>query len=77
MSQLNKSAKAEDDPRILTGVRKFLKALNSGPGKPIEELSPKDARQVLIDAQKSVEVDYSGIEESERRICSVQWAPGP
>ena len=68
MSQLNKSAKAEDDPRILTGVRKFLKALNSGPGKPIEELSPKDARQVLIDAQKSVEVDYSGIEESERRI---------
>ena len=68
MSQLNKSAKAEDDPRILTGVRKFLKALNSGPGKPIEELSPEDARQVLIDAQKSVEVDYSGIEESERRI---------
>ena len=62
------SAKAENDPRIFTGVRKFLKVLNSGTGKPIEQLSPGDARQVLIDAQNSVTVDYSGIEESERTI---------
>ncbi len=68
MSQINKSAKAEDDPRILTDVRKFLRVLNSGTGKPIEKLSATDARQVLIDAQRSVEVDYSGIEESERTI---------
>lgn len=63
-----KSAKAEDDPRILTQVRGFLKALNSGDGKPIEQLSPADARAVLTGAQKSVSVDYSGIEESERKI---------
>jgi acetyl esterase/lipase len=62
------SAKAENDPRILTDVRKFLKVLNSGEGKPIEQLSPRDARQVLIDAQNSVTVDYSGIEESERTV---------
>ena len=34
----------------------------------MEQLSPADARKVLIDAQKSVRVDYSGIEESERTI---------
>ncbi|HET6993419.1 MAG TPA: alpha/beta hydrolase [Chitinophagaceae bacterium] len=68
MTQSQKHAKAENDPRILTGVRTFLKALNSGTGKPMEQLSPADARKVLIDAQKSVTVDYSGIEESERTI---------
>ena len=69
MTQMNKPAKAEDDPRIFKEVRDFLKVLNSGTGKPIEQLSPADARNVLIDAQKSVTVDYSGIEESERTIA--------
>jgi acetyl esterase/lipase len=68
MSQMNKSAKAENDPLIFTEVRKFLKALNAGTGKPMEQLSPADARQVLVDAQKSVKVNYAGIEESERII---------
>jgi len=68
MSQMNRSEKAENDPRIFKEVRTFLKALNSGTGKPIEQLSPADARQVLTDAQNSVTVDYSGIEESERTI---------
>jgi hypothetical protein len=68
MAQTIKAAKAENDPRILTQVRAFLKALNSGDGKPIEQLSPVDARAVLVNAQKSVVVDYSGIEESERTI---------
>jgi acetyl esterase/lipase len=62
------SAKAENDPRILTDIRKFLKVLNSGEGKPIEQLSPGDARKVLVDAQSSVTVNYSGIEESARTI---------
>lgn len=59
---------AETDPAIQSQTRAFLKALNSGGGKPLEQLSPEDARQVLVGAQKSVEVDYSGIEESERTI---------
>ncbi|RYD82296.1 MAG: alpha/beta hydrolase, partial [Verrucomicrobiaceae bacterium] len=37
-------------------------------GKPIEQLSPADARKVLADAQNSTPVDDSGIEESERTI---------
>jgi acetyl esterase/lipase len=53
---------------VVRGVRKFLDALNSSGGTPIEQLSPKDARQVLIDAQKSVQVDLSGIERSEKTI---------
>ncbi|MDX2049053.1 MAG: alpha/beta hydrolase [Chitinophagaceae bacterium] len=68
VSQMNKSAKAENDLRIFTEVRAFLKVLNSGTGKPIEELIPREARKVLTDAQNSVTVDYSGIEESERTI---------
>ena len=60
--------KGENDPLIFTEVRNFLKALNSADGKPIEQLSPEDARQVLVGAQNSVEVDYSGITETERTI---------
>ncbi|TDW48773.1 acetyl esterase/lipase [Flavobacterium sp. 270] len=60
--------KGEQDPQIFTEVRSFLKALNSGDGKPLEQLSVADARGVLVGAQKSVEVDYSGIEESEKVI---------
>lgn len=66
MAQSN--VKAENDPRIFTQVQQFLKALNAGGGKPIEQLSPAEARQVLTGAQQSVNVDYSGIEESERKI---------
>jgi acetyl esterase/lipase len=62
------SVKAENDPRILKEIRAFLKGLNSGTGKPMEQLSPGDARQVLVDTQNSTTVDYSGIEESERTI---------
>jgi acetyl esterase/lipase len=68
MVQSNKFVKAENDPRILGDVRKFLKGLNSGTGNPIEALSPEDARKVLIEAQASVTVDYSGIEETQRTI---------
>ena len=68
MSQMNKSVKAENDPHIFSDVKKFLRVLNSGTGKPIEQLSPADARKVLTDAQNSVAVNYSGVEESERTI---------
>ena len=68
MAQPGKPAKAESDPHIFSQVRNFLKALNSGGGKPIEQLTPADARAVLVNAQNSVIVDYSGIEETERTI---------
>jgi acetyl esterase/lipase len=58
----------QDDPQVFSEIRPFLKALNSGNGKPLEQLSPADARQVLVGAQKSVQVDYSGIQETEKVI---------
>lgn len=56
------------DPMIESHVKAFLKAANSGTGKPIEELSPKDGRAVLTSVQSSVKVDVSGIEMSEKTI---------
>jgi acetyl esterase len=53
---------------VASGVKGFLDALNASGGPPLETLSPRDARQVLIDAQNSVTVDLSGIENSERAI---------
>ncbi|MDH0746203.1 alpha/beta hydrolase [Pseudomonas sp. GD03842] len=46
----------------------FLNALAAGGGRPLEQLSPKDARAVLTGAQNSVKVDMSGIEVSEQTI---------
>ena len=53
---------------VVTGIRQFLESLNSSGAKPLEQLSPQDARQVLTDAQNSVHVDLSGIETSEKVI---------
>ncbi len=53
---------------VVSGVKTFLDALNAGGGTPIEQLSPRDARQVLTDAQNSVPVDLSGVEKSQRTI---------
>ncbi|QEM11727.1 alpha/beta hydrolase [Mucilaginibacter rubeus] len=56
------------DPQIESGTKAFLNILNSGNGKPIESLSPKDARAVLSGAQSSVKVDLSGITIAEKTI---------
>jgi acetyl esterase len=50
------------DPAIEHNVRAFLKGLNSGGGPHLESMSPLDARQVLVNAQASVQVGLSGIE---------------
>ena len=52
----------------------FLDALAAGGGKPLEQLSPREARAVLAGAQTSVQVDMSGIEVSHRTI-SVEGKP--
>ena len=59
---------AAQDPHIESNTRAFLKVLNSGTGKPIEQLSPVEARAVLTGAQNSVKVDLSGIIVSEKTI---------
>ncbi|MBS1605374.1 MAG: alpha/beta hydrolase [Bacteroidetes bacterium] len=56
------------DEHLTPGIREFLKIVNSG--APVESLPKLAARQVLIDAQKAFNVDYSGIEESEKTISA-------
>jgi acetyl esterase/lipase len=51
-----------------SGIKNFLDALNSSGAQPIEQLSPVAARQVLTDAQNSVQVDLSGVDKSETTI---------
>ena len=58
------------DPRLSRGVKAFLKVLNSAGGPPLEALHPLKAREVLVNAQASVPVDLSGIEESEKTITA-------
>ncbi len=65
---MTKIISADQDPKILKDIRSFLKELNSEGGKPMEEMEPDEARKVLEGAQSSVEVDVSGITESERDI---------
>ncbi|WP_159467793.1 alpha/beta hydrolase [Dyadobacter sp. 3J3] len=58
----------DQDLILSVEVREFLKVLN-GPGSvPIESLPPLEARKVLEKAQLSVEIDMSGVEESEYTI---------
>ncbi len=68
-SQAVKVLEVADDPRLSTEVKAFLALLNSG-GVPLETLTPVEARQVLVDAQASVKVDLSGIDESEKMITA-------
>jgi acetyl esterase len=56
------------DPRIESHVKAFLNVLNSGNGKPMEQMSPVEARAVLTGAQSSVQVDLSGIKVTEKTI---------
>lgn len=62
------SVNPSTDPRIESNTKAFLNVLNSGNGKPIESLSPKDARAVLSGAQSSVNVDLSGVTITEKTI---------
>jgi len=42
------------NPKVEHRIREVLKALNSGGGKPMETMTPAEARKVLVDAQASV-----------------------
>jgi acetyl esterase/lipase len=55
-------------PTAEHNVQAFLNVLNGSGGKPIEQLTPQEARQVLVGAQNSVAVDLSGVTISTRTI---------
>ena len=67
-AQTEKTMEVASDPRLSKGTKEFLKVLNSPAPPELEKMSPQEARDVLAGAQKSVDVDYSGIEESEKTI---------
>lgn len=56
------------DPALSRESKAFLDALNAPGGPGLETFGVAAARKVLVDAQASVPVDYSGIDESERTI---------
>ena len=57
------SEKPVNVPAPTAGVQAFLNVLNSGSGKPIEQLTPHEARQVLIGAQKGVTLPSAQVAE--------------
>ena len=59
---------ASKDPNIDSNVREFLKVLNSAPGKPAEQLPPKEGRAALTALQSSAKVDISGIVVTDKTI---------
>lgn len=59
---------AAGSPGVEHNTQAFLEALATGGGKPLETLSPQDARAVLVGAQASVKVDLSGVSVSEKTI---------
>jgi len=65
MSVINPS----QNPKVEHRIRGFLNALNSSGGKPIETLSPAEARQVLVDAQASVPLELPACDIEEKTIA--------
>jgi acetyl esterase len=57
-----------ENPKVEHSVRAFLRALNSSGGKPIETLTPAEARKVLVDAQASVPLDLPACDIEEKTI---------
>ncbi|WP_171260627.1 alpha/beta hydrolase, partial [Acinetobacter baumannii] len=50
------------------GVQAFLGVLNSGNGKPMELMTPNEARQVLIGAQKGAKLPPAQVSEKTIQI---------
>lgn len=51
-------------------IQKFLEALAAGGGKPMEQMTPREARAVLVAAQSSVPVDLPKADVSQRTITA-------
>ncbi|MCL6700962.1 alpha/beta hydrolase [Pseudomonas sp. T1.Ur] len=56
------------DDIVEHNTQAFLDALNAGTGKPLEQLSPKDARAVLVGAQAGVKLTLPKADVSEKTI---------
>jgi len=64
------NAAAAAVPGVEPTTAQFLQALNSAPGKPIEQLAPADARAVLASVQAGVKLVLPKADVSEKRITA-------
>lgn len=64
------NAYAAGDAGVEPTTQAFLQALEAGGGKPLEQLSPQDARAVLVGAQASVKLDLPKADVSEKTITA-------
>ena len=67
-SNSQRSIDPSQNPKVEHRIREFLKSLNSGGGKPIEALTPTQARKVLVDAQASVQLTLPACDVTEKTI---------
>jgi len=56
------------NPKVEHRIQEFLKALNSSGGKPMETLTPIEARQVLVNVQASVPLELPACDVQETTI---------
>ncbi|OWY31117.1 alpha/beta hydrolase [Herbaspirillum robiniae] len=64
------NAYAAGDAGVEPTTQAFLQALEAGGGKPLEQLSPKDARAVLVGAQAGVKLELPRADVSEKTITA-------
>ncbi|MET3430648.1 alpha/beta hydrolase [Herbaspirillum seropedicae] len=64
------NAYAAGDAGVEPTTQAFLQALEAGGGKPLEQLSPADARAVLVGAQASVKLQLPKADVSEKTISA-------
>jgi len=62
------SAFAAGDAFVEHDTQAFLNVLNSGTGKPMEQMTPKEARAVLVGAQSSVKLTLPKADVSAKTI---------
>ncbi|MEC9365018.1 MAG: alpha/beta hydrolase [Pseudomonadota bacterium] len=60
---LTTPALAAGSPGVERNTQAFLEALAQGGGQPLETLSPADARQVLVNAQKGADLPPADVSE--------------
>ena len=69
---LTTPALAAGSPGVERNTQAFLEALAQGGGQPLETLSPVDARQVLVNAQKGADLPPADVSE---KIITVDGKP--
>jgi acetyl esterase/lipase len=57
-------------PGVERSIQAFLEALAAGGGKPMEQMTPTEARAVLVGAQSTVAIDLPKAEVTHRAITS-------